>query len=890
VNLPIDEVLPELKRALADGGSAVVQAPPGAGKTTRVPLALLDAPWLGLGRIVMLEPRRLAARAAAAYMARLLGEQVGGTVGYRVRMDTRVSARTRVEVVTEGVLTRMLQMDPALEGVGLLIFDEFHERSVHADLGLALALQSRSVLRPELRIVVMSATLDAAPVAALLDDATVVSSAGRTYPVEVRWRDRRVEGRIEDATAATVRGALADTEGDVLVFLPGAAEIRRVEALLGGSDDGRWDAPVRSDRRRAGEAAATVRGAAGVRLHVLHGRLTQAAQDAAIAKSPPGRRKVVLATSIAETSLTIEGIRTVVDAGLMRVPRFSPRTGLTALETVPVTRASAEQRCGRAGRLGPGVCYRLWSEAEHASKRERGVAEILEADLAPLALELAVWAVRDPAELRWLDLPPAAALAQARELLRDLDALTTDGSITPHGRRMAGLALHPRLAHMLLRARSLGLAATAADVAALLAERDIARGDGPVDPDVASRLHALDSLRPNDRSSRGAASGPERADSPPAPHVRGKPAQRAPTPQRSDMVGGVRIDPGAARRTLADSAQWRRRLGVHPRETSSPDDAGLLLAFAYPDRIAAARPGARGRFLLRNGRGAEMDAASALAAAPFVVAADIEGHGRNSRIHLAARLEAAELDRHFGGAIERDELVEWDAGSGAVRALRRTRLGAIILAEAPWRDVDPERVADVLFEAVRTGGLERLPWSPAAARLRQRLAFLHAVDDRWPDVGDQALLERAGDWLRPFLAGLRSLDELKRVDLGGALLSLVPWELRARLDSLAPTHLDVPSGSRVPIDYSDPSAPAVAVRLQEVFGMTETPLVAGVPLTMRLLSPAQRPVQITRDLASFWKEGYFDVRKDLRGRYPKHSWPDDPLTAEATRRTRRRGD
>jgi ATP-dependent helicase HrpB len=885
--LPIDELLPPLRAALSEAHCAVVQAPPGAGKTTRVPLALLHEPWLRGRRIVMLEPRRLAARAAAAFMAKLLGEPVGRTVGYRVRLDTRVSAHTRIEVVTEGVLTRMLQADPSLDGVGVVIFDEFHERSLHADLGLALTLQARSLLREELRVLVMSATLDAAPVAALLGEAPVLTSAGRSYSVDLLYRATPVEGWIEPAATRTIRRALDETAGDILVFLPGAAEIRRVQQAL-------TEEPLPRD----------------VTVFALHGRLPADAQDAAIAPSPPGMRKVVLATSIAETSLTIEGVRVVIDAGLMRVPRFSPRTGLTRLETVAVTRDSAEQRCGRAGRLGPGVCYRMWTEGEHAARLARRTPEILEADLAPLALELAAWGVADPAELAWLDPPPAAALAQADELLRALEALDQNHRITPHGRRMAALALHPRLAHMLLRARALRLASLAADLAALLAERDIARGDAPADPDIALRLHALRALRAGGRSP------------------------------------GAHIDRGAAHRALEESRHWRRRLGVDegdreddasshgiapdaagssrrgagedpaargeidasahgiapdaagssrrgageraPRDNESA--AGLLLAFAYPDRIAAARAGARGRFLLRNGRGGSMDRASALAACAFVVAAEIEGHGRDSRIHLAGALAREDLERHFADAFEHEDAIAWDGGTRSVRALRRTRLGAIVLSESRLATPDPDRVADVLCEEVVRGGFTLLPWAKETTQLRERLAFLHRVQPSWPDVSDDALAADAASWLRPFLGGASSADHLRRIDVGGALLSRVPWELRRLLDTVAPTHFQVPSGSRIPIDYSDPDAPALAVRLQEVFGLAETPRIAGgaVPITMRLLSPAHRPVQVTRDLASFWRDAYFEVRKDLRGRYPRHHWPENPLEAEATRRAKPR--
>ncbi|HEX8242842.1 MAG TPA: ATP-dependent helicase HrpB [Longimicrobium sp.] len=826
--LPIEAVLPAVRDALRAGTSAVLQAPPGAGKTTVVPLALLDEPWLDGRKIVMLEPRRLAARAAAGRMAQLLGERVGETVGYRIRMETRVGPSTRVEVVTEGVLTRMLQHDPALEGVGIVIFDEFHERSLHADLGLALTLQSRAVLRDDLRVLVMSATLDGGPIAALLGDAPIVTSAGRAHPVETRWLPRRPDARIEAVTTRAVREALETEDGDVLVFLPGAGEIRRVEEMLSGDGLPR-----------------------GVRIHPLFGNLAQEAQDAAIRPSPPGQRKVVLATSIAETSLTIEGVGVVVDSGLMRVPRFSPRTGMTRLETVTVSRASADQRRGRAGRLGPGVCLRLWTEAEDAALQPFRPPEILEADLAPLALELAAWGVADPGELQWLDAPPAAAFAQARELLRELGAVDAAGAVTPHGRAMAALPLHPRLAHMLLRAREMRLGATACDLAALLAERDVLRGDGRApDADVRLRLAAL---------------------------------------RREGAVGGHGVDHAALHRARAEAKDLRRHLSVG---TADVDDeaAGVLLAFAYPDRIAQRRPGTSGRYLLRNGRGAAFPHPQSLSEFPWIVAAELDDAGREGRILVAAPVELVEIERHFASQVVTEDSVAWDDAAGAVRARRVERLGALVLREAPLADPDPERIAAALVEAVRQAGIAALPWTKASAQLRERIAFLHLQDPSFPDVSDVALTERLEEWLGPHLYGLRKLDEVRRIDLATVLEGMLAWEQRRRLDELAPTHVQVPSGSRIPVDYADAEAPVLAVRLQEVFGWTETPRIAGgrVPLTLHLLSPAHRPVQVTRDLASFWRTGYFEVKKDLKGRYPKHYWPDDPLVAEATARARPR--
>ena len=832
--LPIDAALPALRAALRAHASAVLQAPPGAGKTTHVPLALLAEPWLDGARIVMLEPRRLAARAAARRMAQLLGEPVGESVGYRVRMDTRVSARTRVEVVTEGVLTRFLQSDAALEGTGLVIFDEFHERSLHADIGLALALQSQQLLRADLRLLVMSATLDGAAVARLLGDAPTVTSEGRAFPVETRWLGRRPDRKPEAAVAAAVREALAREPGDVLAFLPGGGEIRRAAALLegGGLPPGTYVAP-------------------------LYGDLPQDAQDRAIAPSAPGERKVVLATSIAETSLTIEGVTVVVDAGLARVPRFSPASGMTRLETVRVSRAGAEQRRGRAGRLAPGVCYRLWEEHEHHHLLPQATPEILEADLAGLALELADAGVSDPAALRWLDTPPAAAFAQARELLAQLGALDpATGRITAHGRRMAALPLHPRLAHMMLGAVPLGLGALACDLAALVGERDLLRHDGGArDADVRLRVEAL--------------------------HERGG-------------AGASAVDRDLLRHARASAAHYRRLLRLPPDETTAAADVercGVALALAYPDRVAQRRPGTDGRYLLRNGRGARFAEPQPLAAAPYLVAAELDGQQRESRIFLAAPLDEAELLQLVGDQVEVRDEVAWDAEAGVVRALRQVRLGAIVLREGTLHDPDPDAVAAALLEGVAAAGVAGLPWPERAQRLRARVAFLARLDPgAWPDLSDARLAATLGEWLAPHLRGLRRRDDLRRVDLARVLEGMLTWEQRAALDEQAPTHLVVPTGSRIAVDYGDPEAPALAVRLQELFGLAETPRVGGgrVPVTLHLLSPAHRPVQVTRDLAGFWRSSYFDVRREMKGRYPKHHWPDDPLRAEPTRRAKPR--
>ena len=823
--LPIDAVLPLLRKALRGADSAVLQAPPGAGKTTRVPIALLDEPWLAGRQIVMLEPRRLAARAAARRMAALLGEHPGDTVGYRVRHEAVVGARTRILVVTEGVLTRMLQSDPALEQVVLVVFDEFHERSIHADLGLALTLHSRAILREDLRVLVMSATLESGPIAALLGVAPVVTSEGRSHAVEIRHRPRRPGARLEAEVAAAVRDALDSETGDVLVFLPGAGEIRRVAAILEGA--------VAAD------------------VLPLHGNLPAEAQDRAILPSPPGSRKVVLATSIAQTSLTIEGVRVVVDSGLSRVPRYSPRSGMTRLATVRVSAFSAEQRRGRAGRLAPGVCYRLWSVQEQSTLAPRSVPEILEADLAPLALELAVTGVRDPGELRWLDPPPAAGLTEARSLLTLLGALDASGALTRHGAAMARLALHPRLSHMVMKATDLDAGETACEIAALLTERDpLRRMEGVADADIRTRIDLL----------------------------------------RGTVVRGD-VDREALRRARAELAACRRARGGRDgrAQPGTGAGAGLLLALAYPDRVGQRRPGGTGRFLLRNGLGAYLEP-QGLSREDYLVACDLEGKVPESRILMAAPITAEEIRELFRGDIAVEEAVAWDPAVRAVTATRRERLGAIVLREGRLPSPEPARVAEALLEGIRSEGLETLPWEDGASRLRERITFVRTLDPGFPDVSDAALLETLEHWLGPRILGLTRLTELARIDLAGALRDLLSWEQRAGLDRLAPTHVVVPSGSRVPLDYTDPEAPALAVRLQELFGLRETPRVgrAGVPVTLHLLSPAGRPVQVTRDLAGFWRTTYFDVRKDLKGRYPKHHWPEDPLAAEPTSRAKRR--
>ncbi len=856
-DLPIRAALPALRAALAErGASVVLHAPPGAGKSTAVPLELLDEPWAQGRRIVMLEPRRLAARAIARRMAATLGETVGGRVGYRMRLDTRVSKATRIEVITEGVLTRMLQHDPSLEGVALVIFDEFHERSLDADLGLALTLDARDALVPELRLLVMSATLDVEPVARLLGNAAVVRAEGRAFPVETRHVGRglpplpareavRADDRADaEATAARiVRSALSETDGDVLVFLPGAREIRRVQTLL--------------------EPVAAL--GPGVRIMPLYGDLDADAQDRAIAPSLPGTRKIVLATNIAETSLTIDGVRVVVDSGLVRRAVFDPGTGMSRLETQRISRASAEQRQGRAGRTAPGVCYRAWSDAAHRSLAPTTPPEIVSADLAPLALELASWGVTDPAALRWLDPPPAAAFSSARDLLRRLGALDAHGRITEHGRAIAALPVHPRLGHMLLRSRELGAVRTAARLAALLSDRDLLRGGREPDADIRLRLALLS----GDDADDGRAASAEIAAS-----------SRA-----------------ALRRAHRSAEELERR--VAPRgaraapEPADDDLVGVLLAFAYPDRIGRRRPGDSARYTLANGRGAVLPGTQPLAREALIVAVELDDRDRDARILLAAPLSRDALETHFAADLDEADLVEWSSREQAVVARRIVRLGTLVIDEKPLPRLPRDEGAAAMLHGIAELGLEALPWTDDARDLQARIEFIRGlglpetVD--WPGFDEASLAAELEAWLAPWLDGVTRREHLARIPLADALAARLGAARRRRLDELAPARLVVPSGSSIRIDYRSENAPLVAVRLQEVFGLDETPRIAGgrVPLTFALLSPAHRPVQVTRDLASFWRNAYRDVRKDLRGRYPKHDWPENPLEAAPSRGARR---
>ena len=825
IRLPIDEVLPELRSALRRTNAVVLQAAPGAGKTTRLPLALLDEPWLEGSRILMLEPRRLATRAAARRMAATLRETVGATVGFRVRGETRVSAATRIEVVTEGILTRMLLDDPALESVGVVLFDEFHERSINADLGLALTVQTQSLLRPDLRIIVMSATLDGGAVAAMLGGAPTVTSIGRSHPVVVRHRPCRPDVRLETCVADTIRFALAEEEGGVLAFLPGAGEIRRCVNAL--------------ERSALGST---------VRVLPLYGDLSTQLQDAAISPAPPGVRKVVLATSIAETSLTIADVRVVVDSGVSRVSRFSPRTGMTRLETVRASRSSAEQRAGRAGRTAPGVCYRLWSEFEAGYLPDHTRPEILDTDLAPLALDLAAAGIRDAADLRWLDAPPAAAMAQARALLRGLGAITDDDRITALGRSMSRLGLHPRLSHMTLVAAERAVGATACVVAALLEERDIMRRDAATrDPDLRTRVALV-----------------------------------------LDRVSSPDVDRDVLRRVRDQARRWRELLHVPSNEPADDALAGFVLALAYPERVAQRRAGGGGRFLMRNGAGAVLDDRGSLAGSEFVVVADVDGKAPHARIYLAAPIDRADVESLFAADIAVCEVVEWNAAAGVIAAVRQRRLDAILLQESPLSSPDPDLVMTVMADAIVRGDGVGLPWSDGARSLLERIAFARVHDPTWPNVSESSLRLSAHEWLRPHLAGMRRRADVERMDLVSAVRELLSWEQRRDLELIAPTHFVVPTGGRMLIDYADPQAPAISVRIQELFGLADTPRIGAVPLTLHLLSPANRPVQVTRDLPGFWRSSYFEVRKDLRGRYPKHDWPEDPLGAAPTRRAKPR--
>ncbi|MEZ2147237.1 ATP-dependent helicase HrpB [Bradyrhizobium sp. DN5] len=815
--LPIDAVLDDLSGTLEAHNAAVLVAPPGAGKTTRVPLALLDAPWATGKKIIVLEPRRIAARASADRMAKSLGERTGETVGYRVRFGSKISRATRIEVVTEGIFTRQILDDPELSGIAAVLFDEFHERSLDADMGLALARDAQTGLREDLRILVMSATLDGARVARLLGEAPVVESEGRAFPVETRYLGRKADAPVERQMADAIASALRADSGSVLAFLPGAAEIRRTQNFLG---------------ERVHDAS--------IEIVPLFGALDAAVQDRAIAPAPKGTRKVVLATSIAETSLTIEGVRIVVDSGLARVPRYEPDIGLTRLETVRASRAAVDQRRGRAGRTEPGVCYRLWDEPQTVSLAPYTQPEILSADLSSLVLDLAQWGVADPTALSFLDPPPQPAWKEAKSLLAELNALNGDGRITAEGKSLRALALPPRLARMIVDSHRAGSGEAAAEIAAIITERGL--GGDSVDLE-----HRRDQFR-RDRSPRAASA-----------------------------------------RDLA--RRWASQVAASEKAAEQEDlSSGLMLAYAFPDRVARNR--GNGSFVLANGRGASVEQTSSLARAPYIAIGEMTGTAASGRILLAAQITQDEIERHFAEHIESADEISFDRGAMALRARRKRALHAITLAEATLAVSPSEDTARIFADGLIAAGLDRLPWSKAAKQWRDRVMFLRKAEgDSWPDLSDDGLIARRDDWLVPALYDKIALKDISAGDLSDALMALLPWEMRARLDREAPTHFEAPTGSMLAIDYEAEQGPTIAVRLQELFGLNTHPSIAAgkVPLVLELLSPAQRPVQVTRDLPGFWRGSYSAVRSDLRGRYPRHPWPDDPASALPTRRAKPRG-
>ncbi|WP_438350237.1 ATP-dependent helicase HrpB [Paenibacillus sp. FA6] len=831
-DLPIYDVIPQLKERLSQNSSAVLIAEPGAGKTTCVPLALLDEPWLQGKKIMMLEPRRLAARSAAHFMAAQLGERVGETVGYRVRMDSKVGKSTRIEVVTEGILTRMLQNDQELAEVGILIFDEFHERNIQGDLGLALALESQSMLREDLRILVMSATLAAEPVASLLEDAPIIHCIGRQFPVETVYAPQLVNASMEKGVASVIGQALFRHEGNVLAFLPGVGEIRKVKREL--------EMMSLSDQ---------------IVIRTLYGQLSLPEQDAAIRPEPDGKRKIVLATSIAETSLTIEGVAIVVDSGLMRTQVLSLRSGMSHLTTMKVSKASADQRRGRAGRTQPGTCYRLWSQQEQDALQNDSTPEIMSTDLTSLTLEISAWGVQDPTELRWLDTPNATGFDQAVDLLRSLGALDEHGRMTSHGRQMVDLGMHPRLAHMILKAIPLHCGYLACMIAALLQERDIFKGKRSSDScDISNRIDQLILWE-----SQG-------------------------LPNLDDSS----LDIAAMHRIIQETRNIQKQVHISERSSDGTEWCGVLLSFAYPDRIGQGR--GDGRYLLSSGRGVEMSTIQPLSRSAYIVAAVVDDRGTEGRLQLAASLSESMLYRYQEEWMQEEHIVAWDRDLQGVKARRRWMLGSLLIKEQPYAKPPEEDIANALLEGIKQEGLQLLPWNKVSIQFRQRLQFMHTLTpSEWPEVTDDALLATLKDWLLLSIYGMKNRNDLQRLQLTSIIeQNLLSWDQRRDLDHKAPTHMTVPSGSRIPIDYSAPLQPIVAVRLQEMFGLQDTPRIGGgrVPLTLHLLSPAQRPVQVTSDLSSFWRGTYFEVKKELKVRYPKHYWPDEPLDAVATRRVK----
>lgn len=832
-NLPIYQVIPDIKNTLQQESSAVLVAEPGAGKTTVVPLTLLEEGWMINKKIIMLEPRRLAARNAAIRMAKSINEPVGKTVGYRVRMDSKVSSETRIEVVTEGILTRMLQHDQALEDVGLLIFDEFHERNLHGDLALALALECQSVLREDLRILVMSATLEAERVTSLLGDAALITCTGRTFPVETKYVPKPHNMDMETHTAQVIPLALSQQEGHVLAFLPGAKEIHRVMRMLEGQHLG-----------------------PNVKVYPLYGALSQQEQDRAITAADTTERKVILATTIAESSVTIEGIGAVVDSGLRKDSVFSSRTGMSRLVTLPISKASADQRKGRAGRTAEGICYRLWSTSEQDAKPEKNRPEVLTADLAPLALELAVWGVQNPGDLRWLDVPPAGAYDAAAALLRQLGCLDDRGQATSRGKQIAGMGTHPRIGHMLLQAAKLGLAKDASLLGALLQQGSSRLQDPRAGWDLRPQLE----------------------------HLRAVTA--------AGFASAASQDEASLHSLIQESRQLYREVETRQTEGGSlppQESCGLLLAFAYPDRIGQRRED--GRYLLASGRGVQAAAAINGLAAPYIVVAEADDQGADGLIRTCTPLELADIYSFLKELITIEEKVFWDKNTQSVRSVKRQKRGEIILKEMSYKNPSEEDILHALLAGIREEGLSVFSINKTTRQLVERMQFLHKVNPAWPDLSDSNLLEYILDHIPPYLTGVRSAAGLQQISISSVLLDSLSWEDRQTLEKEAPTHYTVPSGSKIPIRYDGQGAPYIAVRLQEMFGLMQSPLLGEgrIPLTIHLLSPAQRPVQVTSDLSSFWREGYYEVKKDLKGRYPKHYWPEDPLQAAATNRVKPKG-
>lgn len=830
MTLPVQAILPALKTALQEGRNAVLQAPPGAGKTTLVPLELLEEKWLKHRKIILLQPRRLATRAAARRMAALLKEAVGQRVGYRIRFDSRVGKNTRIEVVTEALLTRKLQNDPELSDTGLVIFDEFHERSIHSDLGLALCREVQTELRTDLRILVMSATLEGNAIARIIDG-EVITGQGRQYPVETRYLGKPVPKKGAAWVAAEINKILAQEAGSLLVFLPGAGEIRRVKSYLEKTH-------ARSD----------------LIIAPLYGNLPGKMQDLAIKPCKADQRKVVLSTSIAETSLTIEGIHVVVDAGRMRIPRFNPGSLMTVLETVRVSRASADQRRGRAGRTGPGICLRLWTEHDHLSLVPFNKPEIMNTDLSPLALELACWGTTRPGEMAWLDPPPDAAMEHAYEFLLAIGAVDSRKNVTRHGRDINALGIHPRLGHMILKGAAAGAGRLAADMAALISGRDILQGTNLAhDVDIRVRLEAL----------------------------------------RKPGMGQPDIDRRVISRTAQLSDRWQKMAGKSAVDSVSLEGAGKILALAYPDRIGKVRAGSRNRYLLSGGRGAILPEHDALCGTPFIVVARTDGKPDNARIYLAAPVAVEMLEESLNDRLTVQDAITWNRRTKSVECRRQLLIGKVALRDSKLKNPDIKRVYECLFKGVREAGMECLHLTREDRKWVSRMQFIRSNSrehGKWPDLSDRALMQNLEAWLQPHVAGLRSLAALKKLNMKKILGALLTWEQRSLSDRLAPKTLRMPSGSNIGLDYAADKAPVLAVRLQEVFGLRETPTVLDgeIKVILHLLSPAGRSVQVTRDLEGFWKGVYSDVRKEMRGRYPKHYWPDDPLKAVPTNRVKPR--